>query len=52
MEGEGRSVLAGRCPRPPVTPFHLQVGRTRPSVLHLPGTRGERGRGWDPAHEQ
>lgn len=48
MEGEGRSVLAGRCPRPLVTLFHLQVGGARLLVLHLPGTQGERGRGWDP----
>ena len=52
-EGEGRSVLAARCPRPLVTLFHLKVGGARLLVLHLlrgmqrpsAGRQGERGRG-------
>lgn len=52
-EGEGRSVLAERCPRPPVTLFHLKVGGARPLVRHCrrgtqrpsAGRREERGRG-------
>lgn len=51
-EGEGRSVLAERCPRPPVTLFHLEVGGARLLVLHFlqgmqrlsMGRQGERGR--------
>lgn len=34
-EGEGRSVLAERCPHPLVTLFHLKVGGARVLVLHL-----------------